>query len=130
MRIALLEDDQQEKEEFISALQGWDPTRNAECYNSIGDLIAAAKKEPYFSIAFLDVYLPKENGMDAARHFACDRSVFDECSALSGQDDYDRQASRCIRSDQEEAECQTRAAAEDRKELADDLSGGYCLYQQ
>ncbi len=67
MRIALLEDDQQEKEEFISALQGWDPTRNAECYNSIGDLIAAAKKEPYFSIAFLDVYLPKENGMDAAR---------------------------------------------------------------
>ena len=67
MRIALLEDDQQEKEEFISALQGWDPTRTAECYNSIEDLIAEARKEPYFTVAFLDVYLPKESGMDAAR---------------------------------------------------------------
>ncbi len=88
MRIALLEDDQQEKEEFISALQGWDPTRTAECYNSIEDLIAEARKEPYFTVAFLDVYLPKErygrrqtdavsisedrNRVHDDQHFTCD----------------------------------------------------------
>ncbi len=67
MRIALLEDDEQEKEQFLAALHEWDPTRDAECYSSIEDLMEGAKRSPYFTVAFLDVYLPMESGIDAAK---------------------------------------------------------------
>ena len=67
MRIALLEDDEQEKEQFLVALHAWDPTRDAECYSSIEELMDGAKRSPYFTVAFLDVCLPMESGIDAAK---------------------------------------------------------------
>ena len=66
MRIALLEDDLQEREEFLDAFHAWDPTRIVECYSSIAELKEAAERKPYITVAFLDIYLPKESGMDAA----------------------------------------------------------------
>ena len=66
MRIALCEDDQMECKQFLKALKGWDPTRTAEVFYNGASLLEAARKEPHFSIAFLDIYLPKENGMEVA----------------------------------------------------------------
>lgn len=66
MRIGVLDDDLQETEEFLSALRGWDPSRNAECFCEGQAFLDAAQKQPHFSAAFIDIYLPKENGMDIA----------------------------------------------------------------
>ena len=67
MRIAVLDDDREERQKFISALHGWDPTRDAECFADGASLLAAAKVSPPFSVAFIDIYLPKENGVDIAK---------------------------------------------------------------
>ena len=67
MRIAVLDDDREESRKFISALQGWDPTRSAECFADGASLLAAAKVLPPFSVAFIDIYLPKESGVDVAK---------------------------------------------------------------
>ncbi len=66
MRIAVCEDDAMECGQFMDALRGWDPTRSAEVFSDGASLLQAAKVSPPFSIAFLDIYLPKENGMDVA----------------------------------------------------------------
>ncbi len=66
MRIAVLDDDRQEMNDFITALHGWDSSRNAECFESGAALLEAARKERLFSIAFLDIYLPNENGVEIA----------------------------------------------------------------
>lgn len=67
MRIAVLDDDIHEMNEFISALHVWDPTRSAECFNEGGPLLEAAKLTPHFSAAFLDIYLPMESGVEIAK---------------------------------------------------------------
>ena len=67
MRIAICDDDKSEREDFIAALRGWDPTRYAECFGDGASLLRAAESQPPFSIVFLDIYMPEENGMDIAR---------------------------------------------------------------
>ncbi|MGN1249147.1 MAG: LytR/AlgR family response regulator transcription factor [Candidatus Spyradocola sp.] len=66
MRIALCDDCPREQEQFIRALHGWDPTRQPECFLTGAALLEAAVQEPPFDIAFLDVYMPGENGVDIA----------------------------------------------------------------
>lgn len=66
MRIAVLDDDFQETEDFLDALKNWDSTRNAECFLDGATLLKAAERLPHFSVAFLDIYLPTENGIDVA----------------------------------------------------------------
>ncbi len=67
MRIAICDDDLREQEQFEEALHGWDPTRCAEKFLNGSSFLDAAKIAPYFDIAFLDIYLPGENGIDIAK---------------------------------------------------------------
>lgn len=67
MRIAICDDDMREREQFEEALEAWDPTRTAEVFSNGESLLAAAKEYPRFDIAFLDIYLPGENGIDIAK---------------------------------------------------------------
>lgn len=68
MRIAVCDDSVKDQEQFIKALQGWDPTRTPECYCDGASLLAAAGKpdQEYFDIVFLDIYMPGENGVEIA----------------------------------------------------------------
>lgn len=70
MRIAVLDDDRQETEALEEALRGWDPTRRAECFADGAALLAAAKVQPPFTVAFIDIYLPKEDGVEIAKELA------------------------------------------------------------
>ena len=70
MRIAICDDDRQEQQHLIDALHGWDPTRNAECFIDGESLLCAAKSEPPFTIAFLDIYMPGMDGMETAKRLA------------------------------------------------------------
>lgn len=67
LRIAICEDDMGEMKKFVDALHGWDPTRQVECFTDGNSFLEAAKGIESFSIVFLDIYLPGENGMDIAR---------------------------------------------------------------
>lgn len=67
MRIAVCDDDLKEQEQFEKALREWDPTRGTEKFFSGSSLLEAAKEAPSFDIAFLDIYMPAENGVDIAR---------------------------------------------------------------
>lgn len=67
MRIAVCDDDMREQEKLVQALRGWDPTRNAECFTNGTALLEVAKNDPPFDIAFLDIYMPGENGVDLAK---------------------------------------------------------------
>lgn len=67
MRIAICDDDRQEREAMLNALHGWDPTRSAEMFVDGASLLAAAQTTPHFSIVFLDIYMPMENGVDVAK---------------------------------------------------------------
>lgn len=67
MRIAVCDDDLREQEQFEAALRGWDPTRSAEKYVDGASFLEAAKSEPPFDIAFLDIYLPGEDGLGIAK---------------------------------------------------------------
>ena len=66
MRIAVCDDVVSEQEQFGEAMRGWDPTREAEKYFSGAALLEAAKSAPVFDIAFIDIYMPGENGVDVA----------------------------------------------------------------
>ena len=66
VRIAVCDDSRTEREQFINALHGWDPTRQPECFFSGAALLEAAKQAPPFDIVFLDIYMPGENGVDIA----------------------------------------------------------------
>ena len=66
MRIAVCDDVLKEQEQFDEAMRGWDPTRETEKYFSGAALLDAAKQTPAFDIAFIDIYLPGENGVDIA----------------------------------------------------------------
>ncbi len=67
MRIAVCDDDPREQEQIEKALQGWDPTRNTEKFLDGKSLLVAAKRTPHFDVAFLDIYMPGENGIDVAK---------------------------------------------------------------
>lgn len=69
MRIAVCDDSTTAREQFLSALRGWDPARQAECYADGASLLAAAREpgQADFDIVFLDIYMPGEDGVDIAR---------------------------------------------------------------
>ena len=67
MRIAVCDDALRDQEQFDEAMRGWDPTRAAEKFFTGAALLEAAKRPPAFDIAFLDIYLPGEDGVDIAR---------------------------------------------------------------
>lgn len=68
MRIAICDDEQRSWEQLTTALHGWDPTRQAECFSTGAALLEAAgdQEKEYFDIVFLDIYMPGENGVDIA----------------------------------------------------------------
>ena len=68
MRIAICDDEQKSWEQLITALHGWDPTRQPECFSSGAAFLEAARdpNQEYFDIVFLDIYMPGENGVDIA----------------------------------------------------------------
>lgn len=66
MRIAICDDEQRSWEELTAALHGWDPTRQPECFSTGAALLEAAREPEAFDIAFLDIYMPGENGVDIA----------------------------------------------------------------
>ncbi|MDO5152753.1 MAG: response regulator [Eubacteriales bacterium] len=64
MRIAIYDDNRKEREQFINALHGRDPTRQPECFRT-GALLEAARgqEKEYFDIVFGDIYMPGEYGV-------------------------------------------------------------------
>lgn len=66
MRIAICDDEQKSWEQLIAALNGWDPTRQPECFSDGASLLRAAQEKENFDIVFLDIYMPGENGVDIA----------------------------------------------------------------
>lgn len=67
MRVAICDDVAQEQDRFVEALHGWNPAQDAERYADGASLLEAAKAAPPFDLVFMDVYLPGESGVDAAR---------------------------------------------------------------
>ena len=67
MRIAICDDDLSEQEQLEQALREWDPTRGAEKFFNGAALLEAAGRQPSFDIAFLDIYMSGESGVDIAR---------------------------------------------------------------
>ena len=67
MRIAVCDDDLREQEQLDRAIRGWDPTRATEKFFNGASLLEAAKKAPAFDIAFIDIYMPGEDGVDITR---------------------------------------------------------------
>lgn len=67
MRIAVCDDDRQEQQATVDAIKSWDTSRNPECFFGGKELLEAALRLPHFSIVFMDIYLPKENGIDIAK---------------------------------------------------------------
>lgn len=67
MRIAVCDDDKQEQQATVDAIRSWDTSRNPECFFSGKEMLEAALRLPHFSIVFMDIYLPKENGIDIAK---------------------------------------------------------------
>lgn len=67
MRIAVCDDDLREQEQFEAALRGWDPTRSVEKFIDGASFLEAARNAPPFDIAFLDIYLPGEDGIGIAK---------------------------------------------------------------
>lgn len=67
MHIAVLEDDKNELAELLLALkEGWDPIGAVECYDSSEQLLLNSTVND-FDIAFLDIYMNDESGIDIAQ---------------------------------------------------------------
>ena len=66
MRIAICDDEMREQEQLLRIIQDRDPGYNAECFSDGASLLRAAESAPPFDIAFLDIYMPGENGIDVA----------------------------------------------------------------
>ena len=66
MRIAVCDDDKQERDEIISKINEWDSTRHIEAFSDGESFLSAAMERPYFSIVFLDIYFPNDNGINIA----------------------------------------------------------------
>lgn len=67
MRIAVCDDDKQERSEIISGINAWDPTRPIEEFSDGRTFLRACVERPYYSIVFLDIYFPNENGINIAK---------------------------------------------------------------
>lgn len=67
MRIAVCDDDKQERGAIISGLNAWDPTRPIEEFSDGETFLRACAERPFFSIVFLDIYFPNENGINIAK---------------------------------------------------------------
>ena len=70
MRIAVCEDDRQEMDQLTAALKAGNPARTPECFADGASLLEAARMTPHFDVAFLDIYLPGESGVDLAKNLA------------------------------------------------------------
>lgn len=66
MRIAICDDNVIEQEQLVKTLRCWDSTCFPECFISGARLLETSKQKPQFDIAFLDVYMPEENGVEIA----------------------------------------------------------------
>lgn len=66
MRLAICDDDAREQRQLLRIIQDRDQTCNAECFSDGASLLRAAESAPPFDIAFLDIYMPSENGVDIA----------------------------------------------------------------
>ena len=67
MHIAVLEDDKNELAELLLALkEGWDPIGAVGCYDSSEQLLLNSTVND-FDIAFLDIYMNDESGIDIAQ---------------------------------------------------------------
>ncbi len=66
MRIAVCDDDLRGQEQMRRALCAWNPSTSAEYFSDGSGLLEAAKREPPFDIAFLDIYMPGEDGVEIA----------------------------------------------------------------
>ncbi len=66
LRIAVLDDDLEELERVRQALNSLNET-GAEYFTDAPALLAAAKRAPFFDLAFLDVYLQDGTGIEAAK---------------------------------------------------------------
>lgn len=69
MRIAICDDKVKDQELLTKALKGWDQTKKPECYCDGASFLAAAQKpdQEYIDIAFLDIYILGENGVEIAK---------------------------------------------------------------
>ena len=66
MRIAICDDEVREQERLLQIIQDWNPVCDTECFSDGASLLRAAGSTPPFDIAFLDIYMPGENGIDIA----------------------------------------------------------------
>lgn len=67
MRIAVCDDDRRDREQVLSALRDAEPEVTAESFSDAASLLEAARGTPPFDMILLDIYLPGENGIEAAR---------------------------------------------------------------
>ena len=66
MRIAVCDDETGEQEQLLQIIQDWNPACEVECFSDGDSLFRAAGSAPPFDAAFLDIYMPGENGIDIA----------------------------------------------------------------
>ena len=66
MRLAICDDDMRERRQLLQIIQDRDPDCSTECFSDGVSLLRAAESAPPFDIAFLDIYMPGENGIDIA----------------------------------------------------------------
>ena len=66
MRLAICDDDIREQRQLLQIIQDRDPTCSTECFSDGASLLRAAESAPPFDMAFLDIYIPGENGIDIA----------------------------------------------------------------
>lgn len=67
MRIAICDDDKQQADNIADAIKGLGSSGEIEIYQTGEELLKASKREPYFTVVFLDIYFPIENGIEIAK---------------------------------------------------------------
>ena len=67
MRIAICDDSRTDANKIGFALMDVSPNLVIEYFENGYDLLSAAEEEPMIDLAFLDIYLKEENGMEIAR---------------------------------------------------------------
>ena len=63
MQIAGCEDDPHEQEQLLQAIRCAKPEQDADCFLNGAAFLERAGESPHFDIAFIDIYLPGENGI-------------------------------------------------------------------
>ncbi|MCD8328680.1 MAG: LytTR family DNA-binding domain-containing protein [Ruminococcus sp.] len=67
LRVAICDDSLCERMKLLEAFKEYDPLHPPECYGCGGELLDAAKNDPPIDIAFIDIYLRDENGIEIAK---------------------------------------------------------------